>query len=133
MDQQRAVSGSSPESLHRVRKGSGSEERRPRMRKILLTTALTLAATAALAPAIAPALAGEGRGAANGHCRAAAGEVRLPAEAIRNTLQGLGYRVDRLKLDDGCYEARAVNDSGIPIEVRYHPVTGDLVRARLRS
>ena len=61
------------------------------------------------------------------------GETRLPAEAIRNTLEDLGYRMDRIKMDDGCYEARAVNDSGIPIEVRYHPVTGELVRAKLRS
>ena len=35
-------------------------------------------------------------------------------------------------MDDGCYDARAVNDSGIPIEARYHPVTGELVRARLQ-
>lgn len=26
-----------------------------------------------------------------------------------------------------------MNDGGIPIEVRYHPVTGELVRARLKS
>ena len=30
-------------------------------------------------------------------------------------------------------EARAVNDSGLPIEVRYHPVTGELARAKLKS
>ncbi len=103
------------------------------MRKTLLTATLALGAAAAAIPAIAPAMAGEGRSAGSYHCRVAPGEVRLPAEAIRRTLEVLGYRVDRVKMDDGCYEARAVNDSGIPIEARYHPVTGELVRARLRS
>lgn len=103
------------------------------MRKTLLSAALALGAAAALAPAIAPAVAGEGKDAANGHCQAAPDQAPLPTEAIRKTLEDLGYRVDRVKLNDGCYEARAVNDSGIPIEVRYHPVTGELVRARLKS
>jgi hypothetical protein len=103
------------------------------MRKTMLTAALALGAAAAAIPAISPAFADEGRSAGAYHCRTAPGEVRLPAEAIRNTLQDLGYRVDRIKMDDGCYEARAMNDSGIPIEVRYHPVTGELVRAKLRS
>jgi hypothetical protein len=101
------------------------------MRKFLLTSALALGAAAAI-PAIVPALAGEGRTGVY-DCRTAAGETRLPAEAIRKTLEDLGYRVDRVETDDGCYDARAVNDSGIPIEARYHPVTGELVRARLRS
>jgi hypothetical protein len=103
------------------------------MRKILLTSAMALGAAAAAIPAIVPAMAGEERNAGAYDCRTAPGETRLPAEAIRNALQEFGYRVDRIKMDDGCYDARAVNDSGIPIEARYHPVTGDLVRARLRS
>ncbi len=103
------------------------------MRKTMLTAALALGAAAAMIPAIAPAIAGEGRRADPYHCRVAPGEARLPAETIRKTLEDLGYRVDRIRMDDGCYDARAVNDSGIPIEARYHPVTGELVRARLRS
>ncbi|MBX6374223.1 MAG: PepSY domain-containing protein [Acetobacteraceae bacterium] len=102
------------------------------MRTFLLTSAIALGAVAAAVPAIAPAMAGEGRTAGVYDCRTAPGEVRLPAEAIRKTLENLGYRVDRIRMDDGCYDARAVNDSGIPIEARYHPVTGELVRARLR-
>lgn len=101
------------------------------MRKILLTTVLALGAAAAAAPALAGA--GAGKDALHDRCQVASGEVRLPAEAIRKTLEDLGYQVDRLKLDDGCYEAQAANDTGIPIEVRYHPVTGQLVQARLRS
>lgn len=99
------------------------------MRKTMLITALALGA----AVAAIPALAGEGRRADPYHCRVASGETLLPAETIRKTLEELGYRVDHIRIDDGCYDARAVNDSGIPIEARYHPVTGELVRARLRS
>jgi hypothetical protein len=103
------------------------------MHKILLTATLALGTATVATLAIAPALAGEGRTATSDHCRTTPGAARLPAEAIGKALEDLGYRVDRVKMDDGCYEARAVNDSGIPIEVRYHPATGDLVRARLRS
>jgi hypothetical protein len=99
------------------------------MRKTLLATALALGAAAMAAPA----MAGEERHAAGGDCRIAPGETRLPVEAIQSALEVLGYRVDRVKLDDGCYEARAVNASGIPIVARYHPGTGELVRARLKS
>ena len=100
------------------------------MRKILLTTALALGAAATVS-VMAPAFAEEGKAAAY-LCRIAPGQALLPPDAIRSTLQELGYRVDRVKFDDGCLEARAVNDSGIPIEVRYHPVTGELVRASLK-
>ncbi len=102
------------------------------MRKTMLTAALALGAAAAMIPAIAPAIAGEGRRADPYHCRVAPGETRLPprrsARHSRSRLPGGPH-----PMDDGCYDARAVNDSGIPIEARYHPVTGELVRARLRS
>lgn len=47
-------------------------------------------------------------------------------------LEDLGYRVDRIKAEHGCYEVRAVNDSGFPIKAVYAPATGELVQARLR-
>jgi hypothetical protein len=53
--------------------------------------------------------------------------------AIRGNLERLGYRVESVQLDQGCHVARAVNDTGLPISVRYDPATGDLVLARLRS
>jgi hypothetical protein len=49
--------------------------------------------------------------------QAAPGEARLPAEAIRKTPEKFGYRADRVRPDDDCYEARAMNDGGIPIAV----------------
>jgi hypothetical protein len=98
------------------------------MRKLLLTTTLALGGALFALPSLTPALADEAKDGSS-LCQAGSGEARLPADAIRTTLEQLGYRVDRVKLDHGCFEARAVNDSGYPIEARYHPVTGELVQA----
>ena len=40
--------------------------------------------------------------------------------------------MDRITAEHGCYEIRAVNDSGFPIKVVYARATGELVRAQLR-
>lgn len=58
---------------------------------------------------------------------------RISGKTIRTKLENLGYRVDRLEAERGCWEARAVNDSGFPIKVKFDMATGDLVRAELRS
>ncbi len=88
----------------------------------------TIIAAAALAFGIAaPALADEGRAA----CSAAPAQAGVPASAIRSSLEGLGYRVDRVKAEHGCYEVRADNGSGYPIKAVYHVGTGELVQARL--
>ncbi|WP_262268432.1 PepSY domain-containing protein [Microvirga yunnanensis] len=56
----------------------------------------------------------------------------VAASEVSKGLEGLGYRVDRIKAEHGCYEVRAVNDSGFPIEAVYARATGELVQARLR-
>ncbi len=105
------------------------------MRKTLMiaAAAVTTAAVAfgAAGPASTPAQAGEAKHAAR--CATAAGAPWIGTDAVRRNLEELGYRVSRVKVEHGCYEARAMNDTGIPIELLYHPASGDLVRARLRS
>ena len=54
------------------------------------------------------------------------------ASEISKGLEDLGYRVDRIKAEHGCYEVRAVNDSGFPIKAVYAHATGELIRAGLR-
>lgn len=66
------------------------------------------------------------------HCANTSGGVPVPAAAIRSNLQDLGYQVGRIETEHGCYEVRAVNDSGYEIKATYHPATGDLVQAKLR-
>lgn len=57
---------------------------------------------------------------------------KVPMGTIIRTLEEQGYRVVRAKTDDGCYEIRAVNDSGYPIEATYNRADGELVRAKLK-
>jgi hypothetical protein len=60
------------------------------------------------------------------------GSDRVSGEMIRTKLESMGYRVDRLEAEHDCWEVRAVNDSGLPIKVRYDLITGELMQAKLR-
>ena len=92
------------------------------MSKILMLAAAALALGTAL-----PAVAGD----SEPRCPAAAAG-RLPSpDAIRAELESAGYRVDKVELDDGCYEFKVVNDSGYPVKATYEPGTGELLRAEL--
>jgi hypothetical protein len=55
----------------------------------------------------------------------------VAASTAQRTLEDFGYRVDRVEAEHGCWEIRAVNDSGYPIEATYN-AAGELVQARLR-
>jgi hypothetical protein len=57
---------------------------------------------------------------------------RVSGETIRIRLESMGYRVDRLEAEHDCWKARAVNDSGFPIKVKYDRATGELIQAKLR-
>ena len=75
----------------------------------------------------ASAWAGDGS-----RCTSTSGGPAMSAASVRSNLENLGYRVDKIETEHGCYEVRAVNDSGYGIKAIYHPATGDLVRAKLR-
>ncbi|MBJ6124855.1 PepSY domain-containing protein [Microvirga splendida] len=92
------------------------------MRTIIMTSALLAAGL------VTPALA-DG---ADSRCASGVDGRIVAASAVSKGLENLGYRVDRIKAEDGCYEVRAVNDSGFPIKAVYTQATGELVQARLR-
>ncbi|MPR06223.1 PepSY domain-containing protein [Microvirga tunisiensis] len=92
------------------------------MRAIIMTTALLTAGLAV------PALA-DGSGS---RCAPATKGQSVAASEVSKGLEGLGYRVGRIEAEHGCYQVRAVNDSGFPIQVLYARATGELVQARLR-
>lgn len=92
------------------------------MRTIIMTSALLAAGLAT------PALA-EG---SDSRCAAGPDSRIVTAREVSKGLEDLGYRVDRIKAEHGCYELRAVNDSGFPIQAAYAQATGELVQARLR-
>ncbi|ACL61005.1 PepSY domain-containing protein [Methylobacterium nodulans] len=92
------------------------------MRTIIMASALL--ATGLAVPAMADGL--------DHRCSPVADGRIVAASEVSKGLEVLGYRVDRVKAEDGCYEVRAVNDSGLPIKAVYAQATGELVRAWLR-
>lgn len=56
----------------------------------------------------------------------------VAASEVSRGLESLGYRVVRIEAENGCFEIRAVNDSGLPIKAVYAQATGELLHAKLR-
>lgn len=92
------------------------------MRTIIMASAL-------LATGLATSALADG---SDSRCAPGADGRVIAASEISKGLEDLGYRVSRIKAQHGCYEVRAVNDSGFPIKAVYTQATGDLVAARLR-
>ena len=50
-----------------------------------------------------------------------------PRENLRHRLEAEGWRVYRIKVDDGCYEVRGRDASGRSVEASYTPASLKLV------
>lgn len=94
-----------------------------------MQTLTTIAAAVLSIGIAAPAFADSSRP----PCSAAPKEQWLPSSAVARNLEDLGYRVERVKVKHGCFELTAVEETNQPIEVSYHPVSGVLVRAKLKD
>jgi hypothetical protein len=53
-----------------------------------------------------------------------------PRDAIRDMARQKGWRIDRLKIDDGCYEVRGEDADGRRFKAKIDPVTLDVVRMK---
>lgn len=61
-------------------------------------------------------------------CRVPMAEWR-PREELQAKLQAEGWqRIDRVKVDDGCYEAEGYDREGFRVEAKYDPKTFELVK-----
>lgn len=61
-------------------------------------------------------------------CRVPMGEWR-PREELQSRLQAQGWqRIDQIKVDDGCYEAKGFDAEGWRVEAKYDPKTFELVK-----
>jgi hypothetical protein len=89
------------------------------MRNFLISSAAILASTAG------GSMAADGRD-------PFAGSDPVMSDTIRTGLEAAGYRVERMKIEHGRYEARVVNDSGLPVKAVYDAHSGELLRAKLR-
>ena len=51
-----------------------------------------------------------------------------PQEALQSKLESEGWKVRRIKTEDGCYEAYAINSKGERVEAVFDPKTFKLVK-----
>ena len=86
------------------------------MKKVLLALPLFLA----LAPA---AYATD--------CGSASKDQWMSMEAIKAKATEMGYQVRSVKVEDGCYEAYALNAKGERVEVYLDPVTAAIVKEKI--
>lgn len=101
------------------------------MKTSRLIKAVALAALAALASlvlggalGIRAAMADDGD-----DCRAPLADWK-PRDAVRALAQQKGWRVDKLKADDGCYEIKGHDADGKRFKAKLDPVTLDVVRMK---
>lgn len=98
------------------------------MKTSRLIKAVALAALAALmlggALGIGAAMADDGD-----DCRAPLADWK-PRDAVRALAQQKGWRVDKLKADDGCYEIKGHDADGKRFKAKLDPVTLDVVRMK---
>ncbi|AJG18967.1 hypothetical protein RR42_m1569 [Cupriavidus basilensis] len=53
-----------------------------------------------------------------------------PRDAVRTMAQQKGWQIDRLRIDDGCYEVKGHDADGRPFKAKLDPVTLDVVRMK---
>ncbi len=83
-----------------------------------LAVLAALLALLALAP-VAPARADD-------RCRVPLADWQ-PREALIAKLEQAGWKVVRLRADDGCYKVMAIDRDGRPVKARFDPATLDRV------
>ncbi|NWN90576.1 PepSY domain-containing protein [Marinobacter adhaerens] len=50
-----------------------------------------------------------------------------PRENLRKQLEAEGWKVFRIKVDDGCYEVKGRHPNGYRVEAEYSPATFELM------
>ncbi len=84
--------------------------------------------SAALAAALAATLA-SGSAAASEKCSVPKAEWQ-PQTALQQKLEGEGWKVKKMKVDDGCYEVYGFNAEGKRMEVYFDPKTFAVVKSK---
>ncbi len=56
---------------------------------------------------------------------------RQPIEALQLKLEAEGWEIKNMKIDDGCFEAYAVNAEGQKVEAYFDPKTFEMVKSKV--
>lgn len=78
------------------------------------------------------AVTGSGAAMADDDCDVPLGRWQ-PREAVQAMAQARGWQVDRLRIDDGCYQIRGADETGQPFKVKIDPATLEIVKIKRRS
>jgi hypothetical protein len=62
------------------------------------------------------------------HCNAGPREQWKPLAELAATLTAQGWKLEKIEIDDGCYEVEARDKDGWKVESYFHPVTLQRVR-----
>ena len=87
-----------------------------------------------LATAVALTIIGAGMAIASDddRCNAPMAEWQ-PVAVLQQKLEADGWQVRRIKTDDGCYEADAIDDKGRRVEAYFDPKTFDMVKMEIED
>lgn len=55
------------------------------------------------------------------------------SEALQQKLNDDGWQVKRIKTEDGCYEAYAIDDQGRQVEAYFDPETFEIVELKIED
>ena len=56
-----------------------------------------------------------------------------PRDVLRKLLEDQGWVVHRIRIDDGCYQVRALDDQGRRVEATYAPASLTLIELELED
>jgi hypothetical protein len=51
----------------------------------------------------------------------------MSIEQVNSRAQSMGYTVEQIERDDGCWEIEGRDRNGLKVEFKLHPTTGELV------
>lgn len=56
---------------------------------------------------------------------------RQPMDALQSKLEADGWQIKKIKVDEGCYEAYAINSDGQRVEAYFNPQTFELIKSEI--
>lgn len=86
---------------------------------------IALAAALLIGTAAVPTLASD-------KCNVPKGEWQA-AQELQAKLEAQGWKIQRLKTDDGCYEVYATDANGKKIEAYFNPKTLEMIQSKMKD
>lgn len=78
------------------------------------------------------AMAGAGPATADDDCHVPMGQWQ-PREAVQKMAEARGWQVSRMKIDDGCYQIRGLDEAGQAFKAKIDPATLSIVKMKRRD